>query len=60
MNVTDVPAQTGFAVADIDRLTGRFGLTAIVMALDVAGLLVIQFVIEEISTQLTTSLSRGE
>ena len=60
VKVTDVPAHTGFAEDDTDKLTGRFGFTAIVMVLDAAGLLVIQFVIEEVSTQLITSLSKGE
>jgi hypothetical protein len=60
VKVTDVPAQTGFAEGDIERLTGRFGFTAIVMVLDAAGLLVVQLVFEEVSTQLTTSLSNGE
>ena len=37
INVTDVPAQTGFAEALIAMLTGRFGLTIIVIVLEVAG-----------------------
>jgi hypothetical protein len=35
--VTDVPEQTGFAEAVMDMLTGKFGLTIIVTALEVAG-----------------------
>ena len=38
VKVTDVPAQTGFAEAAIDTLTGRFGLTTIVTVFEVAGL----------------------
>ena len=37
VNVTTVPAQTGFADAEIVMLTGRFGLTIIIMALELAG-----------------------
>ena len=42
VKVTDVPEQTGLAEADIDTLTGRFGLTVIVTVFDVAGLPVAQ------------------
>ena len=38
VNVTNVPAQTGLAEAFIDMLTGKFGLTVIVIVLEVAGL----------------------
>ena len=37
MNVTEVPAQTGFAEAAIVTLTVRIGLTVIVTVFDVAG-----------------------
>ena len=37
VNVTDVPEQTGFADGAIETLTGRFGLTVIVIEFDVAG-----------------------
>ena len=37
MNVTDVPWQKGFAEAEIETLTERFGLTIIVIVLLVAG-----------------------
>ena len=53
MNVTVVPAQTGFAVGEIDTLTGRFGLTIIVIVFDVAGLFEMQTVIDEMRTHLT-------
>ena len=42
MNVTDVPAQTGFAEGTTTTLTGRFGFTVIVTVFDVAGLPVVQ------------------
>jgi hypothetical protein len=38
VNVTGVDAQTGFAEATIDTLTGRFGFTVIVIVFEVAGL----------------------
>ena len=37
MKVTEVPAHTGLAEAVTDTLTGRFELTVMVTALDVAG-----------------------
>jgi prophage tail gpP-like protein len=37
VNVTLVPEQIVVAVADIETLAGRFGLTVIVMPADVAG-----------------------
>ena len=37
VNITEVPAQTGFTDAAIDTLTGRIGLTVIVIGFDVAG-----------------------
>ena len=37
VNVTNVPAQTGLAEAFIDMLTGKFGLTVIVIVLEIAG-----------------------
>jgi hypothetical protein len=52
---TGVPAQEGFCDALIVTLTGRFGLTVIVMEFEVAGLLEIQAVNEEVRMQLTTS-----
>jgi hypothetical protein len=58
VNVTDVPAQTGFNEAAIDTLTGRFGLTVIVIAFEVAGLPVGQ-VAFEVSSQVTTSVFDG-
>ena len=53
MNVTDVPAHTGFAVGETETLTGRFGLTIIRIVFDVAGLFEIQTVREEVKTQFT-------
>ena len=53
VKVTDVPAHTGFAEGDTVTLTGRFGLTIIVIVLDVAGLLEMQTVSEEVRIQLT-------
>jgi hypothetical protein len=52
VNVTDVPVQTGLAEAAIDTLTGRFGLTVIVIVFDVAGLPVTHAALEVI-TQVT-------
>ena len=59
VKVTDVPAQTGFAVAAIDTLTGSNGFTVMVTVLDVAGLPVGQVALE-VSTQVTASLLTGE
>ena len=42
VNVTEVPAQTGLALAEIDTLTGRSGFTVMVKVFDVAGLPVAQ------------------
>ena len=53
MNVTEVPAQTGFAVGVTETLTGKFGLTTIVIVFEVAGLFEIQTVIEEVRMHLT-------
>ena len=38
MNVTGVPAQTGFADGATVTLTGRFGFTVMITVLEVAGL----------------------
>ena len=59
MNVTDVPAHTGFAVVVTETLTGRLGLTTIVMVFEVAGLLEIQTVSEEVRTHVTMSPVTG-
>ena len=58
VNVTEVPMQKGFDEGDIDTLTGRLGLTAMVTGGAVAGLPAVQ-VSDEVSTQVTTSLFRG-
>ena len=42
VNVTEVPEQTGFALAVIETLTGRFALTVMVTVFEVAGLPVAQ------------------
>jgi hypothetical protein len=44
--VTEVPAQTVVADAEIETLTGRFGLTIIVTVFDIAGLPVAQVALE--------------
>jgi hypothetical protein len=54
VNVTEVPEQTGFADAAILILTGKFGLTVMVTALEVAGLPVAH-VAFEVKTQVTIS-----
>ena len=54
MNVTEVPEHTGFAPADTDTLTGRFGFTVIVTVSDVAGEPVAQVALD-VNTQLTAS-----
>ena len=58
VNVTDVPEHTGFAEAEIEILTGRFGFTIMVTVFDVAGLPVGQVALE-VSTQETASLLTG-
>jgi hypothetical protein len=52
VKVTSSPEQIGFEDAEILILTGRLGLTVIVMVFDVAGLPLIQLALEVI-TQLT-------
>jgi hypothetical protein len=54
VNVTEVPEQTGFAEAAILTLTGKFGLTTIVIVLEVAGLPVTHDAFE-VNTQVTIS-----
>ena len=56
---TVADGQTGFAEGVIERLTGKFGFTVIVTALEVAGLPVAQ-VEFEVSKQVTTSPVVGE
>ena len=58
VNVTEVPWQKGLAEAAMDTETGKFVLTVIVIALDVAGLPVAQVAFED-STQITTSPLTG-
>ena len=52
VKVTEVPAQTGLADADIEILTGKFGLTVMATVLEVAGLPVAQ-VAFEVKMQVT-------
>jgi len=60
VNVTEVPEQIVVALAAIITLTGRFGFTAIVTVLDVAGLPVAH-VAFEVSTHVTLfPLARAE
>ena len=58
VKVTDVPAQTGLADAAMVTLTGRFGLTVIVIVFDVAGLPVAQVALE-VKTQVIASAFNG-
>ena len=58
VKVTEVPAQTGFAEGAIITLTGRFGLTVMVIVFEVAGLPVAQVALE-VSTQVITSPLTG-
>ena len=53
-----MPEQTGLVDAAIDTLTGKFGLTVMVIAFEVAGLPVPQVSLE-IKTQVITSLFAG-
>ena len=46
VNVTEVPAQTGFADAAIETLTARLGFTVIEIVFEVAGLPVAQVRLE--------------
>ena len=54
MNVTDVPEQIVVKLADIITLTGRFGLTVIVIVFDVAGFPVAQVALD-VKTHVTKS-----
>ena len=58
VKLTETPAQTGFADAAIETLTGCSGLTVMVTALDMAGLPVGQVALE-VSIQVTTSPLTG-
>jgi hypothetical protein len=55
VKVTEVPVQMVVAEALMLTLTGKFGFTVMVMALDVAGLPVAQVALL-VSTQVTTLL----
>jgi hypothetical protein len=54
VNVTLVPGQIVVAEAAMLTLTGKFGLTVMVMAFEVAGLPVAQVALD-VSTQVTMS-----
>jgi len=54
VNVTEVPSQTGLAEGDTEILTGRIGLTVMVVVLEAAGLFVAQAKLD-VRIQLTTS-----
>ena len=58
MNVTEDPWQKGLADAEIEILTGRFGLTVIVIVLLVAGFPVGQRILE-VRTHITMSPFTG-
>ena len=58
VNVTRVPLHTGFAEAEIEMLTGKFGFTVMMIWFDVAG-----FPVEhgrlDVKTQQTVSPFAG-
>jgi hypothetical protein len=56
--VTEVPAQTVVAEAEIVTLTGRFGLTIIVTVFEMAGLPVAQVALE-VNWQVMASAFKG-
>ena len=58
MKVTGLPMQKGFEEAEMEIMTGRFGLTVIVIWLLIAGLPVVQ-VSEEVRVHVITSLFKG-
>ena len=58
VNVTEAPWQTGLAEAAMETETGKFVLTVMVTALEVAGLPVAQVAFED-STQVMISLFAG-
>jgi len=55
VKVTGVPAHIVLAEAETETLTGRFGLTAIVIVFDVAGLFEVQTVLDDVKTHFTAS-----
>ena len=57
--MTGVPAQTGFAEGETETFTARIGLTTMVMVFDVAGLLKVQTVFDEVNLQETWSPDTG-
>jgi hypothetical protein len=59
VNVTGIPAHTGFAEEEMVMLTGFNGLMIICTVLDVAGLFEIQTVIDEVKIQDTRSPDAG-
>ena len=59
LKVTDDPGLKGFGVAMIDTPAGRFALTTMVMAFDIAGLPIGQEIFE-FKMQVTTSPLLGK
>ena len=57
-NVTEVPAQTVVADAEIETLTGRFGLTVIVTVFELAWLPVAQVALD-VNWQVMASVFTG-
>jgi hypothetical protein len=55
VKVTEPPWQKGFEDATMEILTGWFGTTIMVIALEVAGLFEMHVAIEEVRTQVTIS-----
>ena len=58
VKVTEVPAQTGFAVAEIETLAGTVGIIVIITELLIAGGIAAHVTLEVIR-QLTLSLFDG-
>jgi hypothetical protein len=59
VNITELPWQNGLAEAEIETLTGKLGFTIMLIELEVAGLLDMQVVLEEVSVHVTMSLFVG-
>ena len=54
-NVAVLPSQTGLFVVEIEIITGKSGYTDMMISFEVAGLLEIQTVSEEVRMQQTVS-----
>jgi hypothetical protein len=57
--ITEFPAQKGFADAEMVKLTGRFGITVMIIVSEMAGFPVTQDALE-VRIQKTLSLFTGE